>query len=150
MMCCKLLLRGQFEALPFRRVIATGFYDGPTDGFTECSQCGQAYSFRMPDWDDSQEMRVFAFAPIPTSLDAIAEQLGMALAADTEFALLGPLAEQDQMFVTDLENHSPTRVAAFQGWPGESCSIRDISRIDVTEIGDWFSFLGVTRKSTAP
>lgn len=150
MTCCKLLVRGQFETLPFRRVVATGFYDGPLQGFTECCQCGQAFSFRMLDWDDSQKVRVFAFAPVLPSLDEIAERLRIVLAADTDFSFVADLSETDQIFVNDLLSCSPTHVAAFQGWPGESSACRDITRIDVTEIGDWFSFLGVTRKSAAP
>ena len=150
MTCCKLLLRGQFETLPFRRVVATGFYDGPMEGFTECCQCGQAFSFRMLDWDDSQKVRVFAFSPVSTSLDAIAERLRIVLAADTGFSFVAHLSENDQVFVRDLRSQPSTLVAAFQGWPGESSSCRDISRIDISEIGDWFSFLGVTSKSAAP
>ena len=150
MTCCKLLLRGQFETLPFRRVIATGFYDGPTEGFTECSRCAQAFSFHMLDWDDSQKVRVFAFSPVLPSLDAIAERLRIVLAAEKEFSFVADLSENDQIFVRELLNQSPTRVAAFQGWPGESSPCRDISRLDITEIGDWFSFLGVTRKRTTP
>jgi hypothetical protein len=100
----------------------------------------------MLDWDDSQEMRVFAFSPIPTTLDTIAERLQLALATDAEFSMLGPLPEQEQNFVRDLMNQPPTRVAAFQGWPGESSLCRDVTRIDLAEIGDWFSFLELTRK----
>ena len=145
MMCCKLLLRGQYEALPFRRVIATGFYDGPTEGFTECSRCGQAFSFHMLDWDDMQDVRVFAFSPISISLDALAERLRTPLAADAEFSLVAPLGEDDGIFVQELLTQPPTRVAAFRGWPAESSSCRDISRTDISEIGDWFSFLDITR-----
>ena len=145
MTCCKILVRGQFEAMPFRRVIATGFYDGPIQGFTECSKCGQAFSFRMLDWDDSQAMRIFAFSPVSTTLDTIAERLRIALSTDAEFAMLGPLTEQDDGFVRELEAQPPTRVAAFEGWPGKSSLCRDVTRIDLADITDWFSYLEIPR-----
>jgi hypothetical protein len=104
----------------------------------------------MLDWDDSQKVRVFAFAPVLPSLDEIAERLRIVLAPDTGFSFVAHLSENDQVFVRELLDQSPSRVAAFQGWPGESSPCRDISRIDISEIGDWFSFLGVTRKSAAP
>jgi hypothetical protein len=141
MTCCKLLLRGQFETLPFRRVIATGFYDGPMEGFTECCQCGQAFSFHMLDWDDSQKVRVFAFSPVSTSLDAIAERLRIVLAADTGFSFVAHLSENDQVFVRDLRSQPSTLVAAFRGWPGESSSCRDISRATSQRSVTGFRFL---------
>jgi hypothetical protein len=147
MTCCRLLLRGQFETLPFRRVIATGFYDGPTEGFTECSRCGQAFSFHMLDWDDIQDVRVFAFCPISMSLDAVSERLRTPLTADAEFSLVAPLGEDDGLFVRELMTRPATRVAAFRGWPAESATCRDISRTDIGQIGDWFSFLDLPGRS---
>jgi len=78
MKCCKLLAGCVMERVPFERTIASGFYDGRTDGFTECSQCKKAYSFRKLDWDDSQNVRIFGFAPLESELDAIAARLGVA------------------------------------------------------------------------
>jgi len=100
----------------------------------------------MLDWDDMQDVRVFAFSPVSISLDALAERLRTPLAADAEFSLVAPLLEDDGIFVQELLTQPPTRVAAFRGWPGESSSCRDISRTDTREIGDWFSFLDITRR----
>jgi hypothetical protein len=64
--CCRSLIGGGVPApSPFSRVIATGYYDGPTDGVVECRACSTLYSFRTLDWDSQQDMRIFALAPIP-------------------------------------------------------------------------------------
>jgi hypothetical protein len=64
--CCRHLIgiRRQQKS-PFARIIATGFYDGPTGGLIECDSCKTVYSFGKLDWDDQQDMRVFSLAPVP-------------------------------------------------------------------------------------
>jgi hypothetical protein len=64
-------------ASPFSRLIATGFYDGPTNGLVECSTCKMTYSFERLDWDDQQDLRVFSLAPAcPGGLDGVAQAEG--------------------------------------------------------------------------
>lgn len=145
MKCCKLLTDGESEALPFRRVISTGFYDGPIEGFTECSQCGQAYAFRKLDWDDLQNVRIIGFTPITLSLDAIAKRLSVDINAHPFFSLKGPLAQSDDDFVEGLLSQHPAQVAAFEKWPGTSLVWRDISKLDLKSVTDWFSFLAIPK-----
>jgi hypothetical protein len=57
-----------------------------------------------------------------------------------------PLAEAEVKFVEELFAKTPTHVAAFEGWPGQSSVWRDISGLDPKGVGDWFSFLGIQRK----
>lgn len=146
MKCCKLLTGEPDERLPFERAIATGYYDGPTEGFTECSQCGQAYSFRKLDWDELQDVRVFAFAPIPLKLDDISKRLLVDSGNPKAIILVPPLAEPESEFVRELLAVHPTRVTAFEGWPGHSSLWRDVAGLNFTSISDWFSFLGIPRK----
>jgi len=48
-----------------RRMIAFHFYDGPVSGVMHDFGTNRAWRFTMIDWDDSQEVRVFAMAPLP-------------------------------------------------------------------------------------
>ena len=50
---------------PFK-IITLTYYDGPTPGIAQCQSCSAEYSFMMADWDDYQEVRIHAFAPLPT------------------------------------------------------------------------------------
>src|SRR5712691_7359586 len=55
---------------PFTRIIALGFYDGPTSGVLQCETCARVYRFDILDWDDDHEVRVFRLAVLPSqSLD---------------------------------------------------------------------------------
>lgn len=68
MTCCKLRVDGVMESLPFERKIATRYYDGAIEGFTECSECKQTYAFHMLDWDDAHDQRIIAYAPLDITM----------------------------------------------------------------------------------
>jgi hypothetical protein len=134
------------ESLPFRRTIATGFYDGPTQGFTECSKCKRAYSFRKLDWDDLQDVRITGFGPLQIDLDAIVARLKIKESGDERLPLVPVLSGPLDRFVEELLSHHPWYVAALrEGWPGRSSVWRDIRTLDLESVSDWFSFLGVPR-----
>lgn len=133
--------------MPFDRTIATEYYDGPTEGFTECSQCGQTYSFRKLDWDDAQDLRIMSFAPIAVRLSEIADRLGVNLERPVVRPAALPIPESVERFIQVLLTQRPTLVAAIEGWPGQSSRWRNIAEFDVNAVGDWFSFLGI-RKNT--
>jgi hypothetical protein len=63
--CCKDLLSAKNLASPFTQVIATGYYDGETCGFTRCNKCVEAFAFKLAGWDLNQDIRVFVLYPIP-------------------------------------------------------------------------------------
>lgn len=145
MTCCQKLIDGHNQQLPFIRTLALGYHDGPIEGLTACSQCGQAWSFRKLDWDDSQNMRVFAFAPLTSSLEIIASQLGTEIASSPEFVLIPPLSEAKELFVQNLLASPPTRITACEGWPG-ICSIwRKTTVAETSQVKDWVSFLRLQR-----
>ena len=61
---------------PFSRIVATGFYDGPTDGLVECGACRSIYVFEKLDWDDQQDIRVFSLSPVVCDeLDGLMESV---------------------------------------------------------------------------
>jgi hypothetical protein len=146
MKCCKFLVDGSYERLPFERAIATGYYDGPTDGFTICSQCGQAYSFRKLDWDELQDVRVFAFAPISIKFDVIFKQYAGDSDDQNTVVLARTLTEAESEFVRQLFTIPPTRVTTFEGWPGHSSSWRDVTGLNLDSIDNWFSFLRIPKR----
>lgn len=145
MKCCQSLIDGQLEQLPFEKALAVGYYDGPTDGFTVCSQCGRAYSFRKLDWDELQDTRVFAFAPLSKTLEEICKRLAINF-TDKKIILVPPLAELENEFVRQLLASSVTRITVFEGWPGTSSLWRDVSGMNLEKVNDWFSFLGIPKR----
>lgn len=133
----------------FSRSIITDYYDGPIEGFTECSECRQTYSFRKLDWDELQDVRIFAFSPIDVNLDAIASRLALRM-SKVGFQVVPPLEETNERFVKELFAKLPTWIAAIEGWPGQSSAWCKISEHDLENVDDWFSFLGIKkRKQTA-
>src|SRR5919204_827193 len=51
---------------PVQKVLALGYYDGPTEGALQCAPEGPVYQFEMLAWDEStQDLRVFGLAPLP-------------------------------------------------------------------------------------
>ena len=72
--CCQTLDAGPTSAV-FDRVVALGYYDGPTEGVLSCGACGSNYVFRMCGWDpDEDDVRVFELRPVGNgSLDSVME-----------------------------------------------------------------------------
>ena len=63
-LCCRSLPRdARSVPSPFVRLVAVGYYDGPTHGLVECGGCGRLYAFCKLDWDDGQDVRIFSLAP---------------------------------------------------------------------------------------
>ena len=72
---CPRRLNALPHELTFGRTVATDFYDGPTAWFAECASCHQVYSFRMLDWDSSQDLRIFVLSRVDVPLDVITKRL---------------------------------------------------------------------------
>lgn len=53
---------------PFGRIIALGYYDGPTSGVVQCSVCSSAYKYEIVAWDDNQDLRIYVLAPLREEL----------------------------------------------------------------------------------
>jgi hypothetical protein len=49
---------------PFSKVIAAGYYDGPTEGFLNHRDWSQACVFQMVDWDRETDVRVYEIARV--------------------------------------------------------------------------------------
>lgn len=49
---------------PFHKVIATGYYDGPTEGFLAHRDWPHACVFQLVDWDRETDLRVYDIARV--------------------------------------------------------------------------------------
>jgi len=127
-------------------VIAVRYDDGPTEGFTECSECGRTYSFRKLAWDDFKKVRIFAFAPLFIDLNLIAGRLSPGWDRRTRLVAGPPFGDAESRFIEDLLSQPATHVAAFEGWPGDWSIWRGVAGTNLDTVHDWFSFLGIPRK----
>lgn len=48
-------------------LIATGYFDGETEGLLRCGFCDQTFQFQLLDWDENQDQRIFSLARISLS-----------------------------------------------------------------------------------
>jgi len=147
--CCQQRVHGEFIELPFKRVLATDYYDGPLEGFAECCHCGAAYHFEMLDWDDSQDTRIFRFAPLATTLDAIAQRAGCDQDNTSQVEILS-CNGSDLDYLQELIQSSAAKVTAFQGWPGSSDIWLDLASFPATEPVDWIVRLGISVQRRTP
>src|SRR5262245_40100323 len=75
----QLLHEGKNYPSPVTKVLALGYYDGPTNGVLQCGEGGPVYKFDLLDGPYSTEdglwdLRVFGLAPLPPgSLEQLVE-----------------------------------------------------------------------------
>jgi hypothetical protein len=153
---------------PFTRIVALGFYDGPTSGVVECLTCGSAYKFDMLDWDDTHEVRIFRLALLPPG--ALAECVqALAPVGPPHWPVWVPMrsrfpsdeaaAQADRDLSAVLAKAAaPELIVAWAGYGerilaaapqphGELETVPDwFSVEDPHEIRDWFSRLGLVKR----
>ena len=76
--CCSKLATFPGAKSPFSKLVALGYYDGPTAGVLQCEVCGTAYRFEMldidPDWDEGLDVRIFILSQLyPGVFEALIE-----------------------------------------------------------------------------
>jgi hypothetical protein len=64
--CCQKISGLQNQKSPFQKIIAFGYYDGPTAGAAQCAECLESYKYDLLAWDENQDIRVYSFAPLPS------------------------------------------------------------------------------------
>jgi hypothetical protein len=167
MTCCKQLETAAGATSPFGRMIALGFYDGPTGGVAECAYCHAEYVFEMLDWDDGQDVRVFSFAPLPAgSFEQVVS------ACPQSNAPPWPVWVPIWKFSTEEERQAasqrvdevvkcagpPEAVIAWEGYAETILAARPLTVTDLPDVKpllspgtgnparDWFVYLGLVRK----
>lgn len=146
--CCRSLI-GSLARVPspFSRLVATGYYDGPTEGLLECGTCATIYSFKMLDWDHSQDLRVFALSPV--SGHTLQEVERGAVAAVTPhwpvWVLAGPATDKIAAVVEQIRSTAAPEefVVATTNLLG---SIEAWRPVGLKGPVDWFRELGLTRE----
>jgi hypothetical protein len=155
---------------PFTKILALGFYDGPTSGVLQCATCSAVHKFEMLDWDDDHEIRIFRLAALPP--DSLAQCVAALSRAETpRWPVWVPspwrwLPEEkgpaeDQVVQQVLARAKPAelliawvgygeRVLAAKKLPPEKLSgVPDwFSLEDPTQVRDWFSLLGLNKRKT--
>jgi len=167
MPCCQ-----QFEVFPgakspFSKIIALGFYDGPTSGMAQCEICSAIYKFVMLDWDDDQEVRIFSLAPFASAAWTRTVNL-LSKHESPNWPLWFPKWEFPSELVrnnvdneTDkilanagiselviASNRYGDRILAAQKLTTEDREyIKDWFSLEPSDVArDWFSYLGLTKK----
>lgn len=56
--CCQRLGTTVPTRSPFTRIVATGWYGGPTHGIAQCGVCAREYLFSLCAWDANADARI--------------------------------------------------------------------------------------------
>jgi len=142
--CCRLIDDlATSEESPFKRMVVTDYYDGPLAGLLECSRCGACFGFRMLDWDDLQNRRIYALSPTPASFDEICREVGLPVSVE-QHTLIGA---EDLAAAAALERALfGTTHARYVVATRDLRSVIDVwKRSSADEARDWFDMLGLSR-----
>jgi len=131
LVCCQNLRGIGYIESPFK-VITSAYYDGPTSGIAQCQSCSAEYSFVMVDWDDNQDVRIHAFAPLPSGSFMRVENI-LARYEPTEWP-------NDKEIEEILEMAGEvTMVVALSQYGNRVFGARTLAERDLRNIRDWFS-----------
>lgn len=150
--CCQNLKDVRNVDSPFK-IETIGYYDGPTSGIAQCKACSAEYRFMMVDWDGLQDVRIYAFAPLP---------IGSLKQVEDIFAKYGPTEWPTDKELTEIVGRAgeAIMVVALSQWGDRVLAMRNLAESDLKDVQDWFSFgypeaardwfsfLGLDRKRT--
>jgi hypothetical protein len=135
---------------PFDKLLVTGFYDGPTEGFAHSSD-KVLYFFRLLDWDDGQDLRIFSIASLDSmKLDDAVSVIGKDQALKWPVCIVQPPLSADvESFIDRARANAITRaVVASRNLLRKLDVWRPISAGEALPTGgDWFTRLRLPRKS---
>jgi hypothetical protein len=135
---------------PFERILALGYYDGPTEGLVQEATHGAVYAFRMLAWDhETQDLRIYALSPLPseTLTDLIA---AYASYQAPHWPCWVPAWQQELEPPTSaaLQRASPPSwIVVTEDLLGEILAARAVSGRNLDHVTDWNAFLGLGRKT---
>lgn len=135
---------------PFREVLAIGYYDGPTEGFTGCETCGTVFRFKLLDWDEGQDTRVFCLSEIRGKrfADLARELLSDERdAASTVRLLKAPLsgAAEQCLAQLDMLEAGERVVVATRDLVTSILVWRRADEGEIAKERDWLTALGIAR-----
>jgi hypothetical protein len=132
---------------PFTRIVALGFYDGPTFGVLRCNACQSDYKFDMLAWDETHEVRVFRLGALPSgTLEQCVQVLGTVSPPQWPVWVPMPLSLEHTDdspggdLVTILARSQPAGlIVAWQGYGATILAGRRVAPQELQSARDWFS-----------
>ena len=146
---------------PFTRVLALGYYDGPTNGLAQCGEDGPVYKFDLLDElynPEGLDLRAFALAPAPRN--SLAELItAYSPHLSPQWPLWVPLwmlpTKEIQQAMERVTDEVLGRAGAVE-WIlaaadllGELQAARTVRPEELSAITDWFAFLGITHAAAS-
>lgn len=125
---------------PFDRMLVTGYYDGPTDGFVECRQCARVYGFRKLAWDRDQDVRIYALLPIDEDFERVGQDLLGRSASAKQVQVVPPLASEQAQRLENLMSRPAAAIIAATNLRRGLLVMKLLPDGDLRE-RDWFSWL---------
>ena len=134
---------------PFSKILALGFYDGPTSGVLQCATCSSVYKFDMLDWDDDHRVRIFRLAALPgDSLTECVKALEQPEAphwpvwVPSRWNLPSEESRElaDRKVQRILDRAQPAElIIAWAGYGERILAARTVPAADLANVPDWFS-----------
>lgn len=144
--CCDALEAQEPMPSPFTRILASGYYDGPTEGIVECGKCGRTFAFRMLAWDEEQNVRAFGLAPVAWNYEALCVKL-LKTPPVAALTLVPPLPSSESSELDRLLTATVTHVVASENLLAELLASRAVQPGEVSLGRDWLQWLGVERRA---
>jgi hypothetical protein len=161
--CCSELIDQRTLRSPFSRIIALGWYDGPTAGLLQCGACSREYRFELLDelfdGEDEQDLRVYSLAPLVSgSVTRLTDALSRyelpripIWVPHWEFPTEAEKSELDRLSDQILDGAGPPElVIATPDLSETIVATKTVTPEDLVQITDWFSYLGLVRPDPAP
>ncbi len=134
---------------PFAKIIALGYYDGPTSGLLQCPTCAAAYRFDMLDWDDDHAVRIFRLALLPPdawerAIAAIAPCENPRWPVWVPWARSSPSPDVRNQVEREIKEileqaRPPEIIAAWTNYGENFLAARQIPSEELEGVPDWFS-----------
>jgi hypothetical protein len=133
---------------PVQKVLAFGYYDGPTEGVLQCAN-GQTYRFDLLAWEpETQDLRIFCLSPLPSPGW---EQLTALCAAHESprwpVWVVGRHEGLYQPIQEILGQAGPMEWAlATEDLRGEILRVKTVRSEELARVTNWGAFLGLTQE----
>ncbi len=144
MALCQHLVSISAGQSPFVRLLVTGYYDGPTDGFAACRFCDKSYFFRLLSWDDGQDLRIFGLAGLDESFAQIFAKFHADMSVSQNVILMKELTLELENELEGISKCQTEVVVASRDLVKEVVAFKLGGDGHDSEF-DWFSWLGVKK-----
>jgi len=151
--CCRATDELIGRPSPFQKIVAFGYYDGPTSGVLQCADCGSAYVFEMLQWDEDQDVRVFALAPLSTAtFGRVVDALSVA--EPPRWPVWVPAGSVDAAVQEEVDDNlvgaGPIQfVVAAERLDREILAAEAVDHATQSQVTDWLSFLHLVGNSSS-